>query len=100
DPRGSQYNVTVSRYIARTTAPILKGSNDNIVFVDKVKQVFKEEDFPTSGSLVIDYGTDKFEGPVRYIATISSTSGPSQIILDPSYRFKNGHPVGAQLQFI
>lgn len=100
DPTGAQYRQTVSGYIAKTTRPILKGSNDNIVFVDDVSGIYRDEDFPSSGQLVIDYGTDKFEGPIKYIATISSQTGDSQIILDPSYRFKNSHEIGAQLQFI
>lgn len=100
DPLGKETTVTPSRLIAKTTNKIFKGSNDNIVFVDKVENVFGNDSFPGSGKVIIDYGSDKFEGPINYIAVISNNSGPSQIILDPSYRFKKTHEIGAQIQYI
>lgn len=100
DPTGSKTTVTASRFVARTTESLQKGSNENIVFVEKVTDVFDGEDFPKSGFVVIDYGTNEFEGPIRYIAVIASQTGPSQIILDPSYRYKYSHKAGASIQYI
>lgn len=100
DPQGVETTVTVSGFVAKTSQPMLKGSNDNIVFVEDVNDIFNGESFPSTGSLVIGYGTEKFEGPIRYIATISGGPGMSQIVLDPSYRFKFSHDVGTNMQYI
>ena len=100
DPLGLETTVGVSGFIANTTQILLKGSNENIVFVDKVTDVLDGQDYPKTGSVVIDYGSDKFEGPIRYIAVIANQSGPSQIILDPAYRYKFSHSVGAKIQQI
>lgn len=100
DPLGVQYNQTVSGYISVMTQNILIGDNSSILFVQKVNSVFNGHNFPTSGQVVVDFGNDNFEGPINFLATISNDSGPSQILLDPSYRFKKSHGAGAQVQFI
>lgn len=100
DPQGVSTLFTVSKFITRATDTVLKGSNLGIIFVDKIDNVFGAESFPNSGEILIDYGTDNIEGPISYIAVISSQTGSSQILIDPSYRFKKTHTVGSQVQFI
>jgi len=100
DPLGLKYNQTVSGFTTKTTVNVLKGSNDSILFVNQVKAVFNGQDFPSTGQVVVDWGTDRSEGPIGYLATISSDVGQSQILLDPSYRFKKSHSAGAQIQYV
>jgi hypothetical protein len=100
DPLGTKTLHTLSRFVAKSSTPILRGSNLGIIFVDSVDNVFGVEPFPTSGQLILDYGTDGVEGPINYIATISSTTGASQILIDPSYRFIKSHAVSASVQFV
>ena len=48
------------------------------------------EKFPSSGKLILGFGTDQFEGPISYYATVENP-GSNQILIDPSYRFKHSH---------
>lgn len=48
------------------------------------------------GFLVIDFGTSNQEGPIRYLGRPSSGSW----LLDPSYKFKLSHDVGADVTLI
>ena len=48
---------------------------------------------------MLGYGTDKFEGPINYYATIQNT-GQNQILIDPAYRFKKTHTAGTTAQYI
>jgi hypothetical protein len=100
DPTGSDTRFTVSKYIARTTQAVLKGSNEGIIFVDKVTQVFEQLGFPKTGRILVDYGNNSAEGPINYIAVIDGQGGDSQILIDPSYRFQKSHAIDAQVQFI
>lgn len=45
--------------------------------------------WPNSGYLFIDFGNDRFEGPIRYRLKIIGT--PSELIIDPAYIFKQDH---------
>jgi hypothetical protein len=97
DPTGDQYTVTVSKYIVETTQSVLRGDNPIALMVDSV--TVDGEPFPQTGSLILDYGTSAFEGPIKYLA-ISENPGSNQILIDPAYRFKKAHAVGAKVQYI
>lgn len=98
DPDNSNNSLTVSGYITAITNEILEGSSDNIIPVNSVTDVFLGQNFPENGELVIDYGSDSQEGPIKYIATISGS--PSQIVIDPSYVFKKTHLPNSNIQYI
>jgi hypothetical protein len=98
DPDGTKTTVTVSKYVVNTTASILKGDNIPALLVDSAT-IASGANFPSAGALVIDYGTDAFEGPIRYVAVVTNP-GSNQILIDPAYKFKNAHAVGASVQFI
>lgn len=97
DPTGSNTNFTVSKYVTSLNNIVLKGSN--LTFLDVDSLDFDGEEMPTSGSLVIDYGKDQVEGPIRFFATIKNP-GSSQILIDPAYKFKFTHQSGAKVQYI
>jgi hypothetical protein len=99
DPQGKQSLMTISKYITKTNADIFKGSNEGVIFVEGVNNAWQNKPFPSSGKLIIDYGSNKAEGPINYIATIENGS-LSQIIIDPAYRFTKSHSPGAQVQYI
>jgi hypothetical protein len=48
------------------------------------------------GQLIFDFGTERQEGPVRYLFKPSS----SALALDPSYVFKNNHDIGSSVTMI
>lgn len=53
--------------------------------------------FPeTSGEIVINYGRQDEEGPIKYIAK----PGTGSIFIDPSYRFAKSHSSGAAINLI
>ena len=99
DPIGVKSKNTVSKYITNTADRVLKGSNVPIVFVNTLTLPSGEE-FPKTGKLLFDNGTDKVEGPVSYFSTISSLLGDSQIMINPAYRFQHTHEIGALVQYI
>ena len=99
DPKGVQSLNTMSRLITYTTQEILRGDNSGIIFVSGVDGL-NGLDFPSSGKIMLDYGSDGKEGPISYIAAIQSNTGDSQLLLDPSYRFKTTHATGATVQYI
>jgi hypothetical protein len=54
-------------------------------------------DIPSEeGRLIFSFGTEKQEGPVRYLFKPNDTS----LALDPSYVFQNSHDVGAAVTMI
>jgi len=54
-------------------------------------------DFPDQESyIVLDFGTDNQEGPIRVLGRPSTGS----LLIDPSYRFKKTHEVGADITLI
>jgi len=88
DPQGIYYKFLPSEVGTKTTAQIFKGESGIILPVSNV------EGFSTDGGyLILDYGTAKIEGPLKY-STISS----NQIIIDPSYIFTKTHLVGATVR--
>jgi hypothetical protein len=101
DPQGVKTMHTVSKYITVTSGSILRGSNPGVIFVDKVSNLNGGITFPTSGTMMLDYGTDGVEGPISYLATIDGGgTSLSQIVIDPAYRFKKTHKTGAQVQYV
>lgn len=96
DPDGVETNLTVSKYLVNTNDNIQIGESRSTIFVDDSNL---NGDFPQTGEIVVDYGTSKVEGPIRYNAFVKNQSS-SQILIDPSYKFKKSHPEGAQVQFI
>jgi len=101
DPTGSQTLHTLSKYITYSSEIILRGSNPGVMFVDKISNLDGGFTFPSSGTMMLDYGTDDKEGPISYLAVIDGgNSFVSQIIIDPAYRFKKTHQSGAQIQYI
>jgi len=66
DPDGSQTDFTVGSQIAHLSSAVLQGTNTPVLMVDDLG------DFPVTGRMVLNYGRDNAEGPVRFIATIRS----------------------------
>jgi len=75
---------------ANTTAA-LSSSSSNIISVDNASSMPDAEGF-----LVFDFGGKNEEGPVPYISRPSSNN----IIISPSYKFKNQHPSGTNISLI
>lgn len=64
---------------------------------NKIIQLSDASQFPDSqGFVILGYGTSRQEGPVPYLARPSSTS----LLLNPSYRIKNTHPVGTDVALV
>jgi hypothetical protein len=59
-------------------------------------QVDDVSDFNPSGYFVLEFGTDREEGPIKYLATVGTTG----IIVDPSHVYKLDHPKGIGLRMI
>lgn len=87
DPFGQYYRYVVGRIGSTQTSPILKGESGVIV------PLVSGANFPSSGYVVFDYGTDKVEGPVRYLSINSS-----QMVIDPAYVFKQTHDIGSTVR--
>ena len=98
DPSGVKTTVTVSKYVSKLTSQIFRGDNPPEILVESLLSA-DGSPFPTAGSLVLGYGTDKFEGPISYYATIENL-GQNQILIDPAYRFKKTHMAGTTAQYI
>jgi hypothetical protein len=96
DSQGEKTGVTVSQNTANLTDNILKGEALSVLQVDSLTT---NGDFPTSGKIVIGYGTNRYEGPITFFATIDNLSS-KQIVIDPAYKFKFSHPIGDKVQFI
>lgn len=81
---------TISDKAALTTEP-LGVNSDSILFVNNAS------DFPdNTGHLIIGLGTSHQEGPVPYISRPSSQT----IRINPSYKFKNNHPIGTDVALV
>lgn len=98
DEKGLQTAFTVSQYVVKLTDNVLRGDNLTALQVDGASTASGKA-FPTSGELVLDYGNDQIEGPIRFFAVVDNNSS-GQILIDPAYRFKKAHAVGANVQYI
>lgn len=83
DPAGTYYKFLPSATGTVSQNRILKGESGVIIAVDSTEG-FSD----TGGYLVLNYGTSKMEGPVRYLAV-----SENQIVIDPAYVFKNTHEI-------
>lgn len=73
------------------TTQEVDSNSSMIIQVDNAADI---PDFP--GGLIFAFGTSEEEGPVPYIARPSS----NVIVVDPSYRFENTHPIGTNISFV
>ena len=89
----SSLTVTVSKHVALLTDAIFKGETTRVLQVDASNV---GDDVPDSGRLVIGYGTSKQEGPLSY-TTYRPNGSNTQVIVDPSYRFKFTHDIGTNI---
>lgn len=92
DENGLRSTLKVGQQIVRLTTQVLRGANVVSLMVDG-------SDFPQSGNLVMEFGSDRREGPIRFFATVAN-SGQTQILIDPAYRFQKTHRVGAEVQVV
>lgn len=89
DPKNAKY--TISEMQTALTQNVLLGEFGGSLLVSN------SNSFPdTSGQVVINYGREDEEGPIRYIAK----PGNNSIFIDPSYRFKKSHSNGAVVSLI
>ena len=77
----------LSSYTAQITNPIFPG---NVVLNLPVGANTVPDE---QGFLIFEYGTDRQEGPVKYLRK----AGTNSIVLDPSYVFEKPHPAGSNL---
>lgn len=90
-------------YIFDTSKPYVIGgeeANTTVIIDSNVSRIISVDDssgIPDSaGYLVFGFGTSKEEGPVPYIARPSNNT----ILLDPSYKFTQIHPIGTNISLI
>lgn len=98
DQQGATSFVTVSQFVSGLSQTILKGENLASIIVDTLDSALGVE-MPKTGLIVLEYGTERFEGPIRYFSTIKNLA-QNQILIDPAYKFKKSHSAGAQVQMI
>ncbi len=69
---------------------IQQGSSRTVVTVNDVSH------FPESGFLVLEYGTNEQEGPVKYLGKV----GSGAMIIDPGHVFLRDHLAGTTLRLL
>ena len=94
---------TYGPYIYDTFQPFVVSNKSTVSTVQftpatgTLLQVSNSSTIPDEqGYLIIGYGTSHQEGPVPYIARPSSGT----LLLNPSYRIKNIHPIGTDVSFL
>ena len=80
----------LSRLTTSLTASIKAGSTQKNI------QVLTNDIPDKQGQLIFDFGTERQEGPVRYLFKPSSGT----LALDPSYVFQNNHSIGSAVTMI
>ena len=73
------------------TAEKIDANTSLIIEVDDASDIPDEQ-----GNLIFGFGTSKEEGPVPYISRPST----GQILLNPSYSFKNRHDAGTNISLV
>lgn len=68
-------------------SPVVAFSAPGVLSVDSVSG------FPSTGYIFLDFGNDRFEGPIKYSLIIPGT--PASIRIDPAYVFKQSHSTNA-----
>jgi hypothetical protein len=64
--------------------------------VTTLLQVGDVSTFDSQGSFVLEFGTDRQEGPIRYLAKVGTTG----LIVDPSHVYELDHPAGINLRMV
>ena len=94
DPDKTTNSMNISQYQASLNQTISRGSSYDSLIVNSIT-----DGFPENGEFVIEYGTSKFEGPVRYFALLQNETS-NQIIIDPSYKFLYSHDNDVRLIYL
>lgn len=81
----------ISSLTSNIQSDIKAGNNVRSIQIDTINNIPNEE-----GYLVFDFGTEREEGPVRYLYKPTSAS----LQLDPAYIFKNNHDTGSSVTMI
>lgn len=81
----------ISSLTSNIQADIKAGNNVRTIEIDSINNIPNEE-----GYVIFDFGTEREEGPVRYLYKPTSTS----LQLDPAYVFKNNHDIGSSITVI
>lgn len=76
--------------LALLQQPIEAGQVTTLLQLDDVTT------FNPHGYFVLEFGTDRQEGPIKYLATV----GTNALIVDPSHVYKLDHPAGVGLRMI
>lgn len=82
---------TISQYSSVTSIKNLNVNSDAIINVEDAS-VFPDQ----IGYLMLGFGTPTQEGPIPYISRPSEKT----IRVNPSYKFKNEHPIGTDISLI
>lgn len=90
-PTGVGGNFTATSQNAQLQQQINKGDVLTSIIVDDTSK-FEN----VSGNLIFGFGTENEEAPVRFTGIPNSNT----ILIDPSYRFENDHPIGAFVNVI
>jgi len=91
NPNGSVNTFTITKQKANLQQVISKGNVYTSIAVDSTTLFLNP-----SGELIFGFGTPEQEGPVKY----RGIPNTSTILLDPSYTFKNNHPVNTVINVI
>jgi hypothetical protein len=87
DPTGT---FTAAEQTAKIQQSIVQGSVTTLVQVDDVTS------WPDKGYFVLEFGTGKQEGPIRYLSKIGTTG----LIVDPSHVYDQDHFKGISIRLV
>lgn len=93
-PGGFLFDPTATFVNSKNATPIAETINQGDV--KTLLQVADVTDFDSEGHVVIEFGSDNFEGPIRYLAKI----GTQGLIVDPSHVFEKDHLKGCTLRMV
>jgi hypothetical protein len=81
----------ISSLTSNIQADIKAGNNVRTIAINTVNNIPD-----TEGFVIFDFGTEREEGPVRYLYKPTSAS----LQLDPAYVFKSNHDIGSSITVI
>lgn len=81
----------ISSLTSHIQADIKAGNNVRTIAIDTVNNIPDAEGF-----VIFDFGTEREEGPVRYLYKPTTAS----LQLDPAYVFKSNHDIGSSITVI
>lgn len=93
-PGSYLYDPTASFTISSTFTNLAQDIEQD--HVTTLLQLGNVSTWPTSGSFVIEYGTEQQEGPIKYFATIGSNG----LLVDPSFVYQHNHLKGAGVRLV